>query len=176
MKLQEKDAAEEVLLKQGEAVSDETSEKAEKKEIKARKKADKKIKRKFRAKKMRKVVAVILAIMLFTFSLQTGSVSGKEEPFIAMESEFRCDWFGESLIYHYTYSDSYFERNAYEYNHELALYALGVSMASFNSFDTSKPDEHVRKMLNECGYEVETFAYETAVYDEIALAVGRKYI
>lgn len=176
MKLEEKDAVEEVLVKKDETVSEGTAEKAEKKEIKARKKAEKKIKRNIRAKKMRKVVAVVLAIMLFAFSLQTGSASSKEEPYIAMEGEFRCDWFGESLIYPYTYSDSYFERNAYEYNHELALYALGVSMASFNSFDTSKPDEHVRKMLSECGYDVESFAYETAGYDEIALAVGRKDI
>ena len=131
-------------------------------------------KRKTAAKKRRKVLAVVLAVFLLTMSLQTGSASKKEEPRIALESEFRCDWFGESLIYPYTYSDSYFERDAYEYNHELALYALGVSMASFNSFDTSQPDEHIRKMLNECGYEFESFAYETAGYDEIALAVGRK--
>ncbi len=131
-------------------------------------------KRKIAAKKRRKVLAVVLAVFLLTMSLQTGSASKKEEPRIALESEFRCDWFGESLIYPYTYSDSYFERDAYEYNHELALYALGVSMASFNSFDTSQPDEHIRKMLNECGYEFESFAYETAGYDEIALAVGRK--
>lgn len=159
-----------------EAVSDEekTAQKADEKENKEKKKAEKKIKRKIRAKKRRKVLAVALAILLFGFSLQAGSVSMKEEPRIALEGEFRCDWFGESLIYPYTYSDSYFERDAYEYNHELALYALGVSMASFNSFDTSKPDEHIRKMLDECGYEVESFAYETAGYDEIALAVGRK--
>ena len=161
-----------------EAVSDEetTAQKAQKKENKAQKKAENKIKRKLRAKKRRKIVAVTLAVLLFAFSLQTGSVSKKEEPRIALESEFRCDWFGESLVYPYTYSDSYFERDAYEYNHELALYALGVSMASFNSFNTEKPDEHIRKMLDECGYEVESFAYETAGYDEIALAVGRKDI
>lgn len=133
-------------------------------------------KRKIAAQKHRKVFAVVLAVFLLTMSLQTGSASKKEEPRIALESEFRCDWFGESLIYPYTYSDSYFERDAYEYNHELARYALGVSMASFNSFDVSQPDEHIRKMLNECGYEFESFAYETAGYDEIALAVGRKDI
>lgn len=131
-------------------------------------------KRKIAAQKHRKVFAVVLAVFLLTLSLQTGSASKKEEPRIALESEFRCDWFGESLIYPYTYSDSYFERDAYEYNHELARYALGVSMASFNSFDVSQPDEHIRKMLNECGYEFKSFAYETAGYDEIALAVGRK--
>ncbi len=178
MKLEEKNAVEQVAAKQDETALKEEKQKkkAEKKEIKAQKKVQKKIKKKIRAKKRRKVFAVILAVLLFTFSLQTGSVSKKEEPYIAMEGEFRCDWFGESLIYPYTYSDSYFERDAYEYNHELALYALGVSMASFNSFDTSKPDEHIRKMLNECGYDVESFAYETAGYDEIALAVGRKDI
>lgn len=149
-------------------------QKAEKKALRKEKKQLKKEKRILAEKKRRKVFAVLLAVFLFTMSLQTGSASKKEEPRIALESEFRCDWFGESLIYPYTYSDSYFERDAYEYNHELALYALGVSMASFNSFDTSQPDEHIRKMLNECGYEVESFAYETAGYDEIALAVGRK--
>lgn len=143
-------------------------------EEKALKKEEKKAKNKFRARVRRKRFAVVLAVFLFVLSLQTGSASKKEEPRIALESEFRCDWFGESLIYPYTYSDSYFERDAYEYNHELALYALSVSMASFNSFDTSQPDEHIRKMLNECGYEVESFAYESAGYDEIALAVGRK--
>ena len=145
-------------------------------EQKAEIKQLKKEKRKTAARKRRKVFAVVLAVFLLTMSLQTGSASKKEEPRVALESEFRCDWFGESLIYPYTYSDSYFERDAYEYNHELALYALGVSMASFNSFDTSQPDEHIRKMLNECGYEFESFAYETAGYDEIALAVGRKNI
>lgn len=143
-------------------------------EEKALNKEEKKAKNKFRARVRRKRFAVVLAVFLFVLSLQTGSASKKEEPRIALESEFRCDWFGESLIYPYTYSDSYFERDAYEYNHELALYALSVSMASFNSFDTSQPDEHIRKMLNECGYEFESFAYETAGYDEIALAVGRK--
>ncbi len=143
-------------------------------EEKALKKEEKRTKKKLRARVRRKRLAVVLAVFLFALSLQTGSASKKEEPRIALESEFRCDWFGESLIYPYTYSDSYFERDAYEYNHELALYALGVSMASFNSFDTSQPDEHIRKMLNECGYEVESFAYESAGYDEIALAVGRK--
>ena len=87
-------------------------------------------KRKIAAQKHRKVFAVVLAVFLLTLSLQTGSASKKEEPRIALESEFRCDWFGESLIYPYTYSDSYFERDAYEYYHELARYALGVSMAS----------------------------------------------
>ena len=163
MKLEEKSAIEEVVDEEKKTTSEEDKAKikAEKKEKKAQKKAEKKIKKKIRAKKRRKRFAVVLAVFLFVMSLQTGSVSMKEEPRIAMEGEFRCDWFGESLIYDYTYSDSYFERNAYEYNHELALYALGVSMASFNSFDTSKPDEHIRKMLNECGYDVETFAYET---------------
>lgn len=151
-------------------------QKAERKALREEKKQIKKEKRKLAAKKRRKVFAVVLAVFLLTMSLQTGSSSMKEEPRIALESEFRCDWFGESLLYPYTYSDSYFERDAYEYNHELALYALGVSMASFNSFDTSQPDEHIRKMLNECGYEFESFAYESAGYDEIALAVGRKDI
>lgn len=177
MKLEEKDALEESVKEKDKGASEKVKmSKEDKKEKKAQKKAEKKIKKKIRAKKRRKVLAVVLAVFLFAFSLQTGSVSKKEEPHIAMEGEFRCDWFGESLIYPYTYSDAYFERDAYEYNHELALYALGVSMASFNSFDTSKPDEHIRKMLNECGYDVESFAYETAGYDEIALAVGRKNI
>ncbi len=178
MKVEEKNAIEEVVAENEQTTSEEDKAKvkAEKKEHKAQKKAEKKIKKKIRAKKRRKRFAVVLAVFLFIMSLQTGSVSMQEEARIAMEGEFRCDWFGESLIYPYTYSDSYFERDAYEYNHELALYALGVSMASFNSFDTSKPDEHIRKMLDECGYDVETFAYETAGYDEIALAVGRKDI
>lgn len=178
MKIEEKNVIEETVIVKDQTTSEEAKEKAkaEKKERKAQKKADKKAKKKIRAKKRRKIFAVVLAVFLFMMSLQTGSVSMKEEARIAMEGEFRCDWFGESLIYPYTYSDSYFERDAYEYNHELALYALGVSMASFNSFDTSKQDEHIRKMLDECGYDVETFAYETAGYDEIALAVGRKDI
>ena len=149
-------------------------EKAEKKELKIQKKAEKKIKKKIRAKVRRKRFAVVLAVLFFVLSLQTGSMSQKEIRPVVKEGQFQCDWFDESLVYSYTYSDSYFERSAYEYNHELALYALCVSMASFKSFDSSVPDEHIRKMLNECGYEVESFAYGSEGYDEIALAVGRK--
>lgn len=149
-------------------------EKAAKKELKIQKKAEKKIKKKIRAKKRRKIVAVALALFLFVTSLQMGSMSSKEYIVFAKEGQFQCDWFDESLIYPYTYSDSYFNRSAYEYNHDLALFSLCVSMASFRSFDASAPDEHIRKLYNECGYDCTSFAYDSEGYDEIALAMGRK--
>lgn len=126
--------------------------------------------------RVRKVFSFILAALLLILSVQTGAEAEKERlPVLTTEGIFQCDWFDESILYEYEYSDSYFLGNAYEYNHDLALYALGVSMASFNSFDKTKPDEHIRKMLNECGYaDVRSYGYETEGYDTIALAVGRK--
>lgn len=153
-----------------------TLEEAEKNELKLHRKSEKKAKRQQKARVRRKRFAIVISVLLFMLSLQTGSVSKKEDVPVVMQGQFRCDWFDETIIYPYTYSDAYFDRSPYEYNHELALYSLCVSMASFRSFDNTKPDEHICKMLNECGYDIKTYAYASEGYDEIALAVGRKDI
>ena len=98
----------------------------------------------------------------------------------AAESEssgtFKCAWFNETLTYPYEYSDDYFLSSPDEYNHELARFALCVSMASFNSFDKEKGDEHIKAMLENCGFEVFSYGYETEGYDTVGVAFGRKQI
>ncbi len=122
--------------------------------------------------KFKRALAVLLAVITVFLSSLTGAVSfAKDNNF---ESEFRCDWFDETIIYPYRYSDSYFVGNAYDYNHELALFSLCVSMASFGSFDKTKPDENIRNMLEECGYTVKSYGYDTEGYDTVGVAVGRK--
>lgn len=144
--------------------------------MKLRKKEKQTKEKRMRTGRARKVISFTLAVLMLLLSVQTGAEAQKEKlPVLTTEGIFQCDWFDESLLYEYDYSDNLFLGNAYEYNHELALYALCVSMASFNSFDKSKPDEHIRKMLNDCGYsEFRSYGYETEGYDTIALAVGRK--
>lgn len=144
--------------------------------MKLRKKEKQPKEKRVRTGRARKVISFTLAVLMLLLSVQTGAEAQKEKlPVLTTEGIFQCDWFDESLLYEYDYSDNLFLGNAYEYNHELALYALCVSMASFNSFDKSKPDEHIKKMLNDCGYsEFSSYGYETEGYDTIALAVGRK--
>ena len=134
-----------------------------------------KVKRK-KTGRLRKITSFTLALLMLVLSVQTGAEAQKEKlPVLTTDGIFQCDWFDESILYEYDYSDNLFLGSAYEYNHDLALYALCVSMASFNSFDKSKTDEHIKKMLNDCGYgEFKSYGYETEGYDTIALAVGRK--
>ena len=144
--------------------------------MKLRKKEKQPKEKRVRTGRARKVVSFMLAVLMLLLSVQTGAEAQKEKlPVLTTEGVFQCDWFDESILYEYDYSDNLFLGSAYEYNHDLALYALCVSMASFNSFDKSKPDEHIKKMLNDCGYsEFSSYGYETEGYDTIALAVGRK--
>ncbi len=123
--------------------------------------------------KLIKAVALMLTVITVFLSCVVGSASFAENE-ADFESEFRCDWFDETIIYPYRYSDSYFLGNAYDYNHELALFSLCVSMASFGSFDKTKPDENIRNMLEECGYTVKSYGYDTEGYDTVGVAVGRK--
>ncbi len=118
-----------------------------------------------------KITSVILTVITVFLSCFTGTVSFAEENF---SSEFRCDWFDETIMYPYEYSDSFWNKKAYEYNHELALFSLCVSMASFGSFDTTKPDENIRNMLEECGYDFKSYGYDTEGYDTVGIAVGSK--
>ncbi len=123
---------------------------------------------------MKKIIAVILAVItIFSSFLMSTETFAKDNNF---ESEFRCDWFDETIIYPYKYSDSYFLGNTFDYNHELALFSLCVSMASFGSFDKEKPDENIRNMLEECGYTVKSYGYDTEGYDTVGLAIGSKNI
>ncbi len=127
--------------------------------------------------KLKKITAIVLAVlMIVSSSFVSTAVFAKENSKGENETTFRCDWFDETIIYPYEYSDSYFSGNAYDYNHELALFSLCVSMASFGSFDRTNPDENIRAMLEECGYTVESYGYNTEGYDTVGLAVGRKDI
>ncbi len=121
-----------------------------------------------------RIVSVLLATAMFFSGVQTAALAKKDEDPMPGKNEFRCDWFDETIIYPYEYSDDYFTGNAYDYNHVLALYALCVSMASFGSFDTENPDKNIRMMLEECGYEFTSYGYDTEGYDTVGLALGTK--
>ncbi|MBQ5592478.1 MAG: Ig-like domain-containing protein [Clostridia bacterium] len=122
-----------------------------------------------------RILSAFLAVLMIFVSLPATAFAKKnnEDPKPG-KNEFRCDWFDETIIYPYEYSDSYFTGNAYDYNHELALYSLCVSMASFGSFDLANPDENIRMMLEECGYEFTSYGYDTEGYDTVGLALGTK--
>lgn len=122
----------------------------------------------------KKLIAVIMAVVLVVtlFPMTFASAQTVTES----TGTFKCAWFNETLTYPYEYSDEYFSGSSYDYNHELATYSLCVAMASFNSFDKKKGDEHIAALLDECGYEVHSYGYETEDYDTVAVAFGRKTI
>ena len=76
-----------------------------------------------------RIVSVLLATAMFFSGVQTAALAKKDKDPMPGKNEFRCDWFDETIIYPYEYSDDYFTGNAYDYNHVLALYALCVSIA-----------------------------------------------
>ncbi len=123
--------------------------------------------------KLTKITSVILAVITVFLSCTMGMISSAAEE-NEVSSQFRCDWFDETIMYPYEYSDSFWNEHAYEYSHELALFSLCVSMASFGSFDTTKPDENIKNMLEECGYTFKSYGYDTEGYDTVGLAVGSK--
>lgn len=90
------------------------------------------------------------------------------------EGTFQCDWFSESLFYPYTYTDEWFCTDAYTYNHDIATFALELSMASFKAFDEEDCDGNIKKMYTECGFETCSYGYDTAEYDSIGVSFGKK--
>lgn len=125
-------------------------------------------------KPFNRILSAFLAVLMIFVSLPAVSFAKKDEDPMPGKNEFRCDWFDETIIYPYEYSDSYFTGNAYDYNHDLALYSLCVSMASFGSFDLENPDENIRMMLEECGYDFTSYGYDTEGYDTVGLGLGTK--
>lgn len=125
-------------------------------------------------KHIKRLIAMLLAALMFLLSMQTTAVAKKDNDPQPGKNEFRCDWFDETIIYPYEYSDNYFIGNAYDYHHDLALFSLCVSMASFGSFDLEHPDENIKMMLEECGYTFTSYGYDTEGYDTVGLALGTK--
>lgn len=121
----------------------------------------------------KKLISVLMAVVIVLTAIPFTLVSAKTDE---TSGTFKCAWFNETLTYPYEYSDSFFDADDTEYNHELARYALCVAMASFNSFDKEKGDEHIKSLFEECGFEVKSYGYETEGYDTVGVAVGKKII
>lgn len=115
------------------------------------------------------LLVLIFALSSFPSALATEIVSDNT-------GTFRCDWFDESITYPYTYSDEWFSESSYDYNHDLATLSLCFSMASFESFNEEKPDENIRLMLEECGFDVQSYGYDTEGYDTVGVAFGKKAV
>ncbi len=120
---------------------------------------------------LKKVVAVVLVSAVVLTSLPFAAAEEKKTTGI-----FQCDWFNESLYYPYEYSDSLFSGDSCEYNHDLAVFLLSISMASFNSFDASDRDGNITRMFEECGFETESYGYETEGYDTAGAVIGSKRV
>lgn len=120
---------------------------------------------------LKKVVAVVLVSAVVLTSLPFAAAEEKKTTGI-----FQCDWFNESLYYPYEYSDSLFSGDSCEYNYDLAVFLLSISMASFNSFDASDRDGNITRMFEECGFETESYGYETEGYDTAGAVIGSKRV
>lgn len=118
-----------------------------------------------------KIIAALLTVVITLSSIPFAAAKEKKA-----SGTYQCDWFDESLYYPYEYDDGWFSGSSYEYNHDLALLALNISMASFNSFNTSDRDEHIEKMLTDCGFETKAYGYETEGYDTAAVEMARKSV
>lgn len=118
-----------------------------------------------------KIIAALLTVLI-TLSSMPYMVKAEEKT----TGVYQCDWFNESLRYPYEYDDQWFSGSSFEYNHDLALLALNISMATFNSFNKDDRDEHVRAMLENCGYETKAFGYETEGYDTAAVEMAKKTV
>ena len=103
-----------------------------------------------------KIIAALLTVVITISSMPFMAKAEKKT-----SGTYQCDWFDESLYYPYEYDDEGFSGSSFEYNHKLALLALNISMATFNSFNVSDRDEHIRAMLQNCGYETKAYGYET---------------
>lgn len=118
-----------------------------------------------------KIIAALLTVVITLSSMPFAAAKEKKA-----SGTYQCDWFDESLYYPYEYDDGWLSGSSYEYNHDLALLALNISMASFNSFNTSDRDEHIEKMLTDCGFETKAYGYETEGYDTAAVEMARKSV
>lgn len=117
----------------------------------------------------------------FIAALLTVVITLSSMPFMAKAEKkasgtYQCDWFDESLYYPYDYDDGWFSGDSYEYNHKLALLALNISMASFNSFNKDDRSENIRAMLENCGFKTKAYGYETEGYDTAAVEMARKTV
>lgn len=122
-------------------------------------------------KRRNKIIAALLTVVVALSSMPSMAKAEKKATGV-----YQCDWFDESLYYPYEYDDEWFTGNSFEYNHKLALLALNVSMATFNSFNTSDTDEHIEAMLKNCGYETKEYGYETEGYDTAAVEMAKKTV
>lgn len=117
----------------------------------------------------------------FIAALLTVVITLSSMPFMAKAEKktsgtYQCDWFDESLYYPYDYDDGWFSGDSYEYNHKLALLALNISMASFNSFNKDDRSENIRAMLENCGFKTKSYGYGTEGYDTAAVEMARKTV
>ena len=118
-----------------------------------------------------KIIAALLTIVITLSSMPFMAKAEKKATGV-----YQCDWFDESLYYPYEYDDEWFSDSSFEYNHKLALLALNISMATFNSFNKSDRDEHIRAMLENCGFEAKAYGYETEGYDTAAVEMAKKTV
>lgn len=117
----------------------------------------------------------------FIAALLTVVITLSSMPFMAKAEKkasgtYQCDWFDESLYYPYDYDDGWFSGDSYEYNHKLALLALNISMASFNSFNKDDRSENIRAMLENCGFKTKSYGYGTEGNDTAAVEMARKTV
>ncbi|MBP9988500.1 MAG: Ig-like domain-containing protein [Ruminococcus sp.] len=127
----------------------------------------------------KKILSVLLTLVLMmsVIIIPTSHASALEEDDDnQIKGTFKCDWFSESLTYPYTYSNKWFYDSSFKYNHDVATFALELSMASFKSFDKNDLDKNIEKLYKECGFEVESLGYETEAYDSIGVSFGKKEI
>jgi hypothetical protein len=121
-----------------------------------------------------KAIAALLSVIIILTSCPSIIAFAADKADGKTDGTFVCDWFNESITYPFTYSDNYLSGSSYDYNHELATFALCVSMASFASFDKMNPDEHVKDLFTQCGYNTASYGYDTEGYDTVGLEIGRK--
>lgn len=121
----------------------------------------------------KKIISFFMALIMVFIVIP---VFASAEPVTESTGTFKCAWFNETLTYPYEYSDEIFSGTPTEYNHDLAEFGLSVAMASFNSFDKEKGDEHIKALLENCGFEVNSYGYETEDYDTMGVAFGSKAI
>lgn len=118
-----------------------------------------------------KFIAALLTVVITLSSIPFTAKAEKKA-----SGTYQCDWFDESLYYPYDYDDGWFSGDSYEYNHKLALLALNISMASFNSFNKDDRSENIRAMLENCGFKTKSYGYGTEGYDTAAVEMARKTV
>lgn len=118
-----------------------------------------------------KFIAALLTVVITLSSMPFTAKAEKKA-----SGTYQCDWFDESLYYPYDYDDGWFSGDSYEYNHKLALLALNISMASFNSFNKDDRSENIRAMLGNCGFKTKSYGYGTEGYDTAAVEMARKTV